>query len=78
MNYTYRVRGRDGKIVKGTLEADNRNLVIDALLRQQYTILEIKEDKDKEATQKNALNFSWFEKVTINDLSYSPGNCLPW
>jgi type IV pilus assembly protein PilC len=51
------------------LEADNRNLVIDALLRQQYTILEIKEDKDKEATQKNALNFSWFEKVTINDLS---------
>lgn len=69
MNYTYRVRGRDGKIVKGTLEADNRNLVIDALLRQQYTILEIKEDKDKEATQKNALNFSWFEKVTINDLS---------
>lgn len=69
MNYTYRVRGRDGKIVKGTLEADNRNLVIDALLRQQYTILEIKEDKDKEATQKNALNFSWFEKVTINDIS---------
>jgi len=69
VNYTYRVRGRDGKIVKGTLEADNRNLVIDALLRQQYTILEIKEDKDKEATQKNALNFSWFEKVTINDLS---------
>jgi type IV pilus assembly protein PilC len=69
VNYTYRVRGRDGKIVKGTMEADNRNLVIDALLRQQYTILEIKEDKDKEATQKNALNFSWFEKVTINDLS---------
>lgn len=69
MNYTYRVRGRDGKIVKGTMEADNRNLVIDALLRQQYTILEIKEDKDKEATQKNALNFSWFEKVTINDIS---------
>jgi len=69
VNYTYRVRGRDGKIVKGTLEADNRNLVIDALLRQQYTILEIKEDKDKEATQKNALNFSWFEKVTINDIS---------
>lgn len=51
------------------MEADNRNLVIDALLRQQYTILEIKEDKDKEATQKNALNFSWFEKVTINDIS---------
>jgi type IV pilus assembly protein PilC len=51
------------------MEADHRNSVIDALLRQQYTILEIKEDKDKEATQKNALNFSWFEKVTINDLS---------
>lgn len=69
MNYAYRVRDSAGGIVQGSMEADHRNSVIESLLRQHYTILEIKEDKNREAAQKNALNFSLFETVKINDLS---------
>lgn len=69
MNYAYRVRDAAGGIVQGTMEAEHRNSVIESLLRQHYTILEIREDKDREAAQKNALDFTLFESVKINDLS---------
>jgi len=69
VNYAYRVRDSRGGIVQGTMEAENRNTVIESLLRQHYTILEIREDRNKEIAQKNALNFSLFETIKINDLS---------
>ena len=62
-------------IVQGTMEAEHRNSVIESLLRQHYTILEIREDKDREAAQKNALDFTLFESVKINDLSLFTVSC---
>lgn len=69
MIYSYRALDTAGAVIKGSLEAENRNLVIEALLRQNYTILELKEDKDKAAAGKSALNINLFESVKINDLS---------
>ena len=69
MNYAYRVRDASGGIIQGTMEAESRNSVIEALLRQQYTILDIREDLNREAAQKRAVNFSLFETIKINDLS---------
>jgi len=51
------------------MEAESRNSVIEALLRQQYTILDIREDLNREAAQKRAVNLSLFETIKINDLS---------
>lgn len=69
MIFSYRALDTAGVVVKGTLEADDRNLVIESLLRQNYTIVELKEDKDKEKVKKSSLNISLFESVKINDLS---------
>ena len=69
MIFSYRALDTAGAVVKGTLEADNRNLVIESLLRQNYTIVEIKEDRNKEAAKKSSLNITLFESVKINDLS---------
>jgi len=68
VNYAYRVRDASGGIVKGIMEAESRNSVIESLLRQQYTIMEIREVQRKEA-HKHALKFSLFETIKINDLS---------
>ncbi len=69
MIFYYRALDASGAVVKGTLEADNRNLVIESLLRQDYTIVDIKEDRDREAAKKASLNITLFESVKINDLS---------
>ncbi len=69
MIFSYRALNATGEIVKGSLEADNRNLLIDALQAQNLTILEIKEDRDKEAAQKASINIDLFQSVKINDLS---------
>lgn len=69
MNFAYRARDAAGGIVQGTLEADNRNLVIESLLRQNYTILDLREARHQPAAPRSALNISLFEKVKINDLS---------
>ena len=69
MIYSYRALDSAGAVVKGSLEAENRNLVIESLLRQSYTILDLKEDKDKAIASKSALNINLFESVKINDLS---------
>lgn len=69
MIFSYRALDASGKIVKGILEADNRNLVIESLLGQNYTIMELKEDKNKEAAKKASVNITLFESVKINDLS---------
>ena len=69
MIFSYRALDTAGAVVRGTLEADSRNLVIESLLRQNYTIVEIKEDRNKEAAKKSSVNFSLFESVKINDLS---------
>ncbi len=69
MIFSYRALDAAGNIVKGTLEAESRNLVIEALLGQNYNILELKEDKSKEAAKKSSLNITLFESVKINDLS---------
>lgn len=69
MIFSYRALDTAGNIVKGTLEAESRNLVIEALLGQNYNILELKEDKNKEAAKKSSLNITLFESVKINDLS---------
>ena len=69
MIFSYRALDTAGAVVRGTLEADNRNLVIESLLHQNYTIVEIKEDRNKEAAKKSSLSFSLFENVKINDLS---------
>lgn len=69
MIYSYRALDTGREVIKGSLEADNRNLVIEYLLRQNYTILEIKADREKEIANKSALHFSWLESVKINDIS---------
>ncbi len=69
MIFSYRALDGAGNIIKGTLEAENRNLVIEALLGQNYNILELKEDKSKEAAKKSSVNITLFESVKINDLS---------
>jgi type IV pilus assembly protein PilC len=69
MIFYYRALDTAGAVVRGTLEADNRNLVIESLLHQNYTIVEIKEDRNKEAAKKSSLNITLFESVKINDLS---------
>jgi len=69
MIFSYRALDTAGAVVRGTLEADNRNLVIESLLHQNYTIVEIKEDRNKEAAKKSSLNITLFESVKINDLS---------
>ncbi len=69
MIFSYRALNAAGGLVKGTLEADNRGLLINALQSQNLTILEIKEDKDKEAAKKASINITLFESVKINDLS---------
>jgi len=69
MIFSYRALDTAGAVVKGTLEADSRNLVIESLLRQNYTIVEIKEDRNKEAAKKSSINITLFESVKINDLS---------
>ncbi len=62
MIYSYRALDSAGAIIKGSLEAENRNLVIESLLRQSYTILELKEDKAKAAASKSVWNINLFEK----------------
>ncbi len=69
MIYSYRAMDNSGAVIKGSLEAENRNSVIESLLRQSYTILDIKEDKDKVIASKSVLNINLFESVKINDLS---------
>lgn len=69
MFYSYRVKDAYGRSISGSVEADNRKVVIDNLLRQKYIILEIKEEKAKAETKKRALNFSFTEKVKVSDLS---------
>lgn len=69
MIFSYRVRDLSGGVSQGYLEADNRNLVIEALLRQNYTILDIKEERDKTATRERSVNVSLFQSVKVNDLS---------
>jgi type IV pilus assembly protein PilC len=69
MIFYYRALDASGAVVRGTLEADNRNLVIESLLRQDYTIVDIKEDRNREAAKKASLNITLFESVKINDLS---------
>lgn len=69
MVFYYRALDTSGAAIKGTLEADNRNMIIELLQRQNYTILEIKEDKNKEAAKKSAINITLFETVKIKDLS---------
>ncbi len=69
MIFSYRALDGAGNIIKGTLEAENRNLVIESLLGQNYNILELKEDKNKEAAKKSSLNLNLFESVKIDDLS---------
>lgn len=69
MIFSYRALDTAGAVVKGTLEADNRNLVIESLLGQSYTILDLKEDKNREAAKKTEINITLFDKVKIADLS---------
>lgn len=69
MIYSYRAMNNAGAVVKGNLEAENRNLVIESLLRQNYTILDLKEDKAKLAASKSEFNINLFESVRIGDLS---------
>lgn len=69
MIYSYRALNASGAVVKGTLEAENRNLVIESLLRQNYTIVDLKEDKNRAAAKKTEINITFFEKVKIDDLS---------
>ena len=69
MIFSYRALDTAGAVVKGTLEADNRNLVIESLLHQNYTIVEIKEDRNKEAAKQSSMSFNLFKSVKINDLS---------
>ena len=69
MIYSYRALDAAGGLVKGTLEAENRNMVVEALLSQNYTIVDLKEDKDRAAAQMSQINITLFEKVKVDDLS---------
>jgi len=69
MIYSYRALDAAGALVTGTLEAENRNMVVEALLGQNYTIVDLKEDRQKAITAKSQINITLFEKVKIADLS---------
>lgn len=69
MYYSYRVKDVAGKSLSGVVEADNRNLVINNLIKQNYTILEIKEEKGRAEIKQRSLQLSFMDKVKVRDLS---------
>lgn len=69
MKYAYRARDRAGRIIKGTMEAESLNLVIESLQRQDYIILGIKEEANRKTAPKKALNLRLFQTVKVNDLA---------
>lgn len=69
MIFSYRALDASGRKIKGTIEAETRNQVIEALFGRRYTIIEIKEDYNKEVEKKSAINITLFESVKVNDLS---------
>lgn len=65
MKFAYQVRDKSGKKFKGTLEAENKNGLIEGLLRQDYYILSLKEIK---ASSSNIeVGFS-LQKPALKDL----------
>lgn len=69
MYYSYRVKDVAGKSLSGVVEADNRNMVINNLIKQNYTILEIKEEKGRAEIKQRSLQLSFMDKVKVRDLS---------
>ncbi|MGR6836437.1 type II secretion system F family protein [Syntrophomonas erecta] len=65
MEFAYRVRDRQGKILTGRLEAEDKKTVIDSLLKQNYYILSLEEIV--QSGQK--LELPWgFAKVPARDM----------
>ncbi|MEQ8175498.1 MAG: type II secretion system F family protein [Syntrophomonadaceae bacterium] len=63
MKYAYNVRTRQGKYLSGVLEAENREVVIQSLLAQNYSVLSLKEA----STSSKEINIS-FARVKTRDL----------
>jgi type IV pilus assembly protein PilC len=65
LKYAYRVRDISGRKLKGMLEAENKTVLIENLLRQGYYILSLKEIK---ASKSNIEVDLFSKKVFLNDL----------
>lgn len=66
MLFSYRVKDMNGTIKKGKLVAENKNLMIQNLLKQNYVVLDVKEEKEQ---GKNIeLKFTFLESVPLKDL----------
>ncbi|MEN6326267.1 MAG: type II secretion system F family protein [Syntrophomonas sp.] len=65
MKYEYQVRDKTGKIIKGVLEAENKNALIESLLHQGYYLTSLTESK--QAAWNKELEFDW-QKVSTRDL----------
>lgn len=59
------MRDASGKIIKGHLEADDKNAVINSLIKQNYYVLSLKEAQA--SSQEIKLDFS-LKKVSVRDL----------
>ncbi|MDE0243283.1 MAG: type II secretion system F family protein [Candidatus Kaiserbacteria bacterium] len=62
MQFTYKVLNKEGKEVKGRVEATSRSNAISLLQENGYTVLEIKEDLGK------SFNFNLFLRVKTQDI----------
>ena len=65
--YAYEVRDREGKVVTGTLEADNQTAVADRLRSMGYSPMSIKQQKEG-ALQKELTIPGFGPKVKLKDL----------
>jgi type IV pilus assembly protein PilC len=64
--FSYRVRDRNGKIVAGTLEADNQGAVAAKLRQMGYSPIQITEAK---AGLKSEISLPGFDRIKLKDLA---------
>jgi len=65
LKYEYQVKDKNGKTIKGHLEADNKDAVIDSLFRQGYFLTSLQQVDSSNRDIKLNLNF---ERVNTRDL----------
>lgn len=69
MYYSYRARDMGGNILKGSMEADSHGLVVQNLLRQNYVVIDIKEEKGQDAARQREVSFDFLKPVKTRDMA---------
>src|SRR3954452_17249118 len=67
-SYAYKVRDKGGKLVEGTLDADNQQLLVAKLRSMGYIPIEVKEQKG-EALAKELKLPGFHRKVKLKDVA---------